>query len=63
MGSKDQYTSVSHLKKRVQKANGTVQMSVVENVGHFELEQPAYERQLGDIIVGWIEEKLPEFTS
>ncbi|CAI5487441.1 unnamed protein product [Closterium sp. Naga37s-1] len=46
MGAKDEFTSTKQLEARAGKAVGVAKVSIVEGVGHFGLEGPAYDEEV-----------------
>ena len=56
MGEGDEFTSADQLEKMVHKmrANGTVDVEIVANVGHFELESPSYDRLVANVVLNWL---------
>ena len=54
MGTQDGFTSVKQLKNKLSSAAGRVETHLIEGVGHFQMEGPAYDAQMVDLIVQFI---------
>ncbi|KAL0919413.1 hypothetical protein M5K25_011507 [Dendrobium thyrsiflorum] len=55
MGTKDGFTSVKQLKNKLKSAAGRVETHLLEGVGHFQMEGPAYDAQMVDLIIKFIQ--------
>ncbi|KAG0459387.1 hypothetical protein HPP92_022515 [Vanilla planifolia] len=55
MGTKDGFTSVKQLENKLKSAAGRVETHLLEGVGHFQMEGPAYDAQMVDLIVHFIQ--------
>lgn len=55
MGTQDGFTSVRQLKNKLNAASGRVETHLIEGAGHFQMEGPAFDAQMVDLIVGFIE--------
>ncbi|KAF2289469.1 hypothetical protein GH714_036430 [Hevea brasiliensis] len=53
MGTKDEFTSVAQLENKLKSAAGRVQAHLILGVSHFEVEGPAYDARMADLIVGF----------
>ncbi|XP_057734996.1 uncharacterized protein LOC130950497 [Arachis stenosperma] len=51
MGTQDGFTSVKQLRNKLSSAAGRVEMHLIDGVGHFQMEGPAYDAQMVDLIV------------
>ena len=63
MGDRDEFTSVEQLQEMVEKmrassAGTRVDIEIVPNVGHFELESPSYDSAIANMTIDWLEEVL-----
>ncbi|KAK6937060.1 KANL3/Tex30, alpha/beta hydrolase-like domain [Dillenia turbinata] len=54
MGTRDGFTSVKQLKNKLSSAAGRVETHLIEGIGHFQLETPAYDYQMVDLILEFI---------
>ncbi|XP_020090746.1 uncharacterized protein LOC109711852 [Ananas comosus] len=54
MGTKDGFTSVKQLQNKLKSAAGRVETHLIEGIGHFQMEGPAYDAQMVDLIVEFI---------
>ncbi|KAJ0230243.1 Alpha/beta-Hydrolases superfamily protein [Hirschfeldia incana] len=54
MGTKDGFTSVSQLKKKLKSAAGRTETHLVEGVSHFQMEGPEYDSLMADVICNFI---------
>ena len=54
MGTRDGFTSVKQLENRLKSAAGRVETHLIEGAGHFQMEGPAYDAQMADLITGFI---------
>lgn len=54
MGTKDGFTSVKQLKYKLSSAAGRVETHLIEGVGHFQMEGPAYDAQMVNLILEFI---------
>ncbi|PIM99737.1 hypothetical protein CDL12_27763 [Handroanthus impetiginosus] len=54
MGTRDGFTSVKQLKSKLKSTAGRVEIHLLEGVGHFEMEGPAYDDQMVNLIVKFI---------
>ena len=50
MGTNDGFTSVKQLESKLKSAAGRVEMHLVPNVGHFQMEGPAYDEMMASLI-------------
>ncbi|MED6120592.1 hypothetical protein PIB30_022251 [Stylosanthes scabra] len=51
MGTQDGFTSVKQLKNKLGSAAGRVEMHLIDGVGHFQMEGPAYDAHMVDLIL------------
>ncbi|MED6130881.1 hypothetical protein PIB30_004742 [Stylosanthes scabra] len=51
MGTQDGFTSVKQLKNKLASAAGRVEIHLIDGVGHFQMEGPAYDAQMVDLIL------------
>ncbi|TVU03843.1 hypothetical protein EJB05_50613 [Eragrostis curvula] len=54
MGTKDGFTSVKQLQNKLKSAAGRVDTHLIEGAGHFQMEGPAFDAQMVDLIVNFI---------
>lgn len=54
MGTKDGFTSVQQLKNKLRSAAGRVETHLIEGVSHFQMEGPAYDAQMVNLILEFI---------
>ncbi|KAF5202099.1 alpha/beta-Hydrolases superfamily protein [Thalictrum thalictroides] len=54
MGTKDGFTSVKQLENKLKSAAGRVEIHLMEGVGHFQMEGPAYDSAMVDLILEFI---------
>ena len=54
MGTRDGFTSVKQLKKKLNSAAGRNEIYLIDGVGHFEMEGPAYDAQMVNLILEFI---------
>jgi uncharacterized protein len=54
MGTKDGFTSVKQLQNKLKSAVGRVDTHLIEGAGHFQMEGPAFDVQMVDLIVNFI---------
>ncbi|KAH7543609.1 hypothetical protein FEM48_Zijuj02G0202000 [Ziziphus jujuba var. spinosa] len=54
MGTRDGFTSVKQLKNKLSSAAGRVETHLIEGVGHFQMEGPAYDAQMVNLILQFI---------
>ncbi|KAL7170513.1 hypothetical protein ACSBR2_035396 [Camellia fascicularis] len=54
MGTRDGFTSVKQLENKLKSAAGRVKTHLLEGVSHFQMEGPAYDTQMVDLIIGFI---------
>ncbi|KAF7837126.1 Abhydrolase_5 domain-containing protein [Senna tora] len=54
MGTQDGFTSVKQLKNKLNSAAGRVETHLIEGAGHFQMEGPAFDAQMVDLIVKFI---------
>ncbi|KAI4334684.1 hypothetical protein L6164_013400 [Bauhinia variegata] len=54
MGTQDGFTSVKQLKNKLNSAAGRVETHLIDGVSHFQMEGPAYDAQMVDLIVQFI---------
>ncbi|KAL0346286.1 UNVERIFIED_CONTAM: hypothetical protein Sradi_4459900 [Sesamum radiatum] len=54
MGTRDGFTSVSQLKNKLKTAAGRTQTHLIEGVSHFQMEGPAYDGQMVNLITEFI---------
>lgn len=59
MGTKDCFTSVKQLQNKAQISAGRVDTHLIEGAGHFQMEGPAFDAQMVDLIVNFIK-SLPK---
>ncbi|KAF7080072.1 hypothetical protein CFC21_084209 [Triticum aestivum] len=59
MGTKDGFTSVKQLQNKLRSAAGRVDTHLIEGAGHFQMEGPAFDAQMVDLIVNFIK-SLPK---
>ncbi|PNY12148.1 hypothetical protein L195_g008772 [Trifolium pratense] len=55
MGTQDGFTSVKQLKNKLKSAAGRVETHLIEGVGHFQMEGPAYDTYMVDLILKFIQ--------
>lgn len=55
MGTKDGFTSVKQLENKLQSAAGRAETHLLEGVGHFQMEGPAYDARMVDLIIEFIQ--------
>lgn len=55
MGTKDGFTSVKQLQNKLKSAAGRVETHLIEGVGHFQMEGPAYDAQMVDLISTFVQ--------
>lgn len=54
MGTRDGFTSVNQLQNKLKSAAGRADTHLLEGVGHFQMEGPAYDALMVDLIIGFI---------
>ncbi|XP_057954231.1 uncharacterized protein LOC131148513 [Malania oleifera] len=54
MGTRDGFTSVKQLKNKLSSAAGRVETHLIEGTGHFQMEGPAYDSQMVNLILEFI---------
>lgn len=54
MGTKDGFTSVKQLENKLKSAAGRVETHLIEGTGHFQMEGPAYDAQMVELILHFI---------
>ena len=54
MGTRDGFTSVKQLQNKLKSAAGRVETHLIEGVSHFEMEGPAYDAQMVNLILSFI---------
>lgn len=54
MGTEDGFTSVKQLKNKLRSAVGRVETHLIEGTGHFQMEGPAYDAQMVNLISDFI---------
>lgn len=54
LGTRDGFTSVKQLNKKLSSAAGRVETHLIEGASHFEMEGPAYDDQMVDLILNFI---------
>lgn len=54
MGTQDGFTSVKQLRNKLSFAAGEVEIHLIEGAGHFQMEGPAYDAQMADLIVAFM---------
>ncbi|OAY30235.1 uncharacterized protein LOC110631030 [Manihot esculenta] len=54
MGTRDGFTSVKQLQKKLSSAAGRVETHLIEGAGHFQMEGPAYDAQMVNLILTFI---------
>ncbi|XP_072978833.1 uncharacterized protein [Typha angustifolia] len=55
MGTKDGFTTVKQLQRKLKSAAGRVETHLLEGVGHFQMEGPDYDAHMVDLIVNFIQ--------
>ncbi|XAR68581.1 Acylglycerol lipase [Bertholletia excelsa] len=55
MGTRDGFTSVKQLESKLKSAAGRVEKHLIEGASHFQMEGPAFDAQMVDLISGFIE--------
>lgn len=55
MGTKDGFTSVKQLQNKLKSAAGRVETHLLEGVGHFQMEGPAYDAQMAELISTFVQ--------
>lgn len=55
MGTQDGFTSVKQLKNKLKSAAGRVETHLIDGVGHFQMEGPAYDAYMVDLILKFIQ--------
>ncbi|XP_052174142.1 uncharacterized protein LOC127789300 [Diospyros lotus] len=58
MGTRDGFTSIKQLENKLKSAAGRVETHLIEGVGHFQMEGPAYDAQMVNLIIGFISSLL-----
>ncbi|KAL0681337.1 hypothetical protein Bca4012_048184 [Brassica carinata] len=58
MGTRDGFTSVSQLKKKLKSAAGSTETHLIEGVSHFQMEGPEYDSQMADWLPKYNLQKL-----
>ncbi|GFS37469.1 alpha/beta-Hydrolases superfamily protein [Actinidia rufa] len=54
MGTRDGFTSVKQLENKLKSAAGRTETHLIEGVSHFQMEGPAYDAQMVELIIGFI---------
>ena len=54
MGTQDGFTSVKQLRNKLSSAAGRVELHLIEGAGHFQMEGPAFDADMVDLIVKFI---------
>ncbi|XP_065854984.1 uncharacterized protein [Euphorbia lathyris] len=54
LGTEDEFTSIQQLERKLMSAAGRVQAHFVVGVGHFQMEGPAYDARMADLISSFI---------
>ncbi|ERN11596.1 hypothetical protein AMTRI_Chr03g44400 [Amborella trichopoda] len=54
MGTSDGFTSVKQLENKLKNAEGRVETHLIPGIGHFQMEGPAYDGQMADLIHSFI---------
>lgn len=54
MGTRDGFTSVKQLQSKLNSAGGRVETHLIEGVSHFQMEGPAYDAQMVNLILQFI---------
>lgn len=54
MGTKDGFTSVKQLQNKLKSAAGRVQTHLLEGVSHFQMEGPAYDAEMANLIANFV---------
>lgn len=54
MGTKDGFTSVKQLQSKLKSASGRIETHLIEGVSHFQMEGPAYDAQMADLITKFV---------
>ncbi|XP_004497402.1 uncharacterized protein [Cicer arietinum] len=55
MGTQDGFTSVKQLKNKLNSAAGRAETHLIDGVGHFQMEGPAYDAYMVDLIIKFIQ--------
>lgn len=55
MGTKDGFTSVKQLQNKLKSAAGKVDIHLIEGVGHFQMEGPAFDTQMVGFISTFVQ--------
>ena len=55
VGTKDGFTSVKQLQNKLKSAAGRVETHLLGGVGHFQMEGPAYDDQMVDLIATFVQ--------
>ncbi|KAJ0961699.1 hypothetical protein J5N97_000018 [Dioscorea zingiberensis] len=55
MGTKDGFTSVKQLQNKLKAAAGRVETQLLDGVSHFQMEGPAYDEQMAELITKFIQ--------
>ncbi|KAJ3696600.1 hypothetical protein LUZ61_000305 [Rhynchospora tenuis] len=59
MGTRDGFTSVKQLENKLKSSNGRTETQLIDGVGHFQMEGPAFDNQMVGFIVDFIK-SLPQ---
>lgn len=54
MGTRDGFTSVKQLKDKLKSASGRVETHLIEGASHFQMEGPAFDAQMADLIAEFV---------
>lgn len=54
MGTRDGFTSVKQLQNKLTSAAGRVETHLIEGASHFQMEGPAYDAQMVNLILDFI---------
>ncbi|XP_065865620.1 uncharacterized protein [Euphorbia lathyris] len=55
MGTRDGFTSVKQLQNKLRSAAGRVETYLIEGAGHFQMEGPAYDAKMANLIITFVE--------
>lgn len=54
MGTNDGFTSVKQLQNKLKNAAGRVETHLIDGIGHFQMEGPAYDSYMVDVIIQFV---------
>ena len=63
MGTSDGFTSVAQLQSRVEQSSGTIEVELVDHVGHFELESPVFDDRITSRVHQFIQKHVLALSS